>query len=86
MGIALEQGKQSSTIRMDGAIDIVSAAELKEHLVQSLATGHEIHISLDNVTDLDVTAMQLLWAAERAARESGVGFGLTGPAPKGVAA
>jgi anti-anti-sigma factor len=85
MGIALEKGTQSVVLRMDGIIDIVSAQELKEHLVRALEDSREIQISIDAVTDLDVTAMQLLWAAGRAARESGVAFALTGPAPKHIA-
>jgi ABC-type transporter Mla MlaB component len=74
VGIVLEQGTESNTICLDGAIDIGCAAELKEHLVQALGTGKRVCISLERVTNLDVTAYQLLWGAEREAKGLGVGF------------
>jgi len=35
-------------------------------------------VDLEHTTELDVTALQLLWAAERKARASGMGFSLLG--------
>lgn len=81
MGIFLKQGERSSTIRLDGAIDISLASELKALLLKALETGGELHLSLAEATALDVTAMQLLWAAKDAAKASGVGFVFTGPMP-----
>ncbi len=85
MSIALEQGDQSSAIRLEGAIDIASAAELKERLVQALKAGHEegtdVRVSIAGVEYLDVTAYQLLWAAEREARALKVKFSFFGEAP-----
>lgn len=86
MGIALEQEIEWSTIRLEGAIGIESAGELKEHLAQALGCGREIRISLEGATDLDVTTMQLLWAAGRAAKDTGIGFGLAGQEPQEIAA
>jgi len=36
LGIALKQGKESSAIRLEGVIDIASAAELKAVLLDAL--------------------------------------------------
>ena len=79
MGIALEQSENSSVLRLDGVIDISCAAELKTLLLKSLSSGGEIRIALDGVTELDVTAVQLLWAAEREAARAAVAFALSGP-------
>lgn len=84
MGIALEQGKKFSTIRLEGAIDISNASELKAILLSALGAGREVRVALDGVEDLDVTAYQLLWAAERQARGAGVKFSFTGQAPEPV--
>jgi hypothetical protein len=65
MGVALEQGKESSTIRLEGAIGIASAAELKRLLLKALEVSADVRISVEDAIDLDVTAMQLLWAAKR---------------------
>lgn len=84
MGISLNQLDDSSLIRLDGVIDIASAVELKAALLEALATGKEVRISLEATTDLDVTAFQLLWAAEREAKRLGVGLTLTGQPPEQV--
>ena len=78
MGIALEQSENSSVLRLDGVIDISCAAELKTLLLKALASGPEVRIALDGVTELDVTVVQLLWAAEREAARAAVAFALSG--------
>jgi hypothetical protein len=54
--------------------------------VRALNSGKKVRISLDKATDLDVTAVELLWAAEREASKSGVGFSFAGPVPAEVSA
>ncbi len=84
MGIALEQSEESSVIRLDGTINITMAGELKKSLLQALTGGKAVLLSLDKVTDLDVTAMQLLWAARLEAKASGVGFTVIDSVPEPV--
>ena len=70
MGITVEQGEESNVIRLEGAIDIASAAELKSTLLsraQSPGRAGALGARFDHA-DLDVTAIQLLWAAEREAK------------------
>jgi anti-anti-sigma factor len=86
MGIVLEESTAGSVVRLDGAIDIALAAELKAALVQTLRAGRAVAVSLEAVTYLDVTAVQLLWAAERRARQTGADFGVAGGIPDGLAA
>jgi anti-anti-sigma factor len=84
MPVTLEQSEDSSVIRLEGSIDIASAAELKKLFIQAFASGHEVRVELDGATDLDVTAVQLLWAARREAKVMGVEIALTGQAPEQV--
>ncbi len=79
MGITLDESKSEVVIGLDGAVDISSAAELKALLLQALNSGKKARISLDKAADLDVTAVELLWAAEREANKAGVGFSFAGP-------
>ena len=72
MGIILEQGEKTSCVRLQGSIDISLAEELKKVLVDALKAGEEIRVMLGDATYLDVTAVQLLWAAEREAGRMGV--------------
>jgi len=78
MGIVLEQSDNASVLRLTGAIDISCAAELKTVLLQALSSGGDIRIEVDEANELDVTAVQLLWAAEREAARAGVAFALAG--------
>jgi anti-anti-sigma factor len=81
VAITLEQSESLNVLSLEGAIDIASAVELKELLLKALETPAEVRISLEGATYLDVTAVQLLWSAERKATGSGVGFALDGATP-----
>jgi len=78
MGITLEQNTAKSVVRLEGSIDISLAAELKALFAKALSAGKDVSVSLDQVSYLDVTAVQLLWAAGQQARRSGIGFSLSG--------
>jgi anti-anti-sigma factor len=84
MGIALEKNDGNVAIALDGAIDIGCAAELKKSLLDAFQSGNEIRVSLAGVTFLDVTAVQLLWAAKRRAETSGIEFQFQDPVPEAV--
>jgi anti-anti-sigma regulatory factor len=51
-------------------------------LLRALGSGGEIRVMLGEVAYMDVTAAQLLWAAELQARRSGVVFQISGPLPE----
>jgi len=81
LGIIHEQRDESIDLSLEGAVDISCAAELKAALVDALTSGKPVRIVLDRCSALDVTACQLLWAAEREARSLGVELALDGPLP-----
>lgn len=85
MPIETQQNKQLHTIRLEGMVDIASAAQLKAVLLEAIADGGALRLSLESVTCLDVTAVQLLWAANQAARTAGVAIDLDGPLPDSLA-
>lgn len=74
MSIALSHEGGCCRIEFDGAIDISCAEDLKATLVQALETSQEICVCLAGTTELDVTAVQLLWAAARDAEQRRLGF------------
>jgi anti-anti-sigma factor len=86
MPIALNQNKVPNVIRLEGDIDITRAAELKKVLLQALDSKKELRLELTGTPELDVTALQLLWAVEREARRLGVGILLAGRVPDAVLA
>ena len=86
VSVFLDQSETLCLLRLEGEVDIASAAELKKLLLQALASGNDLHVDVERATELDVTAMQLLWAAERAARGAGTGFTLVGRLPEEILA
>ena len=81
MPLTLDQGEAVCLIRLKGEIDITTAADLKKLLLRALASGKDMCVDLERATELDVTALQLLWAADREARGSGRSLKLAGPVP-----
>jgi len=84
MPVTLEQGEGWCLIRMEGEVDISSAADLKKLLIDAVASGKELRVDLERATELDVTALQLLWAAEREARGAVVPVTLAGHLPEAI--
>jgi len=68
LGIIHERRDESIDLSLEGAVD-------------ALTSGMPVRIALDRCSALDVTAYQLLWAAEREARSLGVELTLVGPLP-----
>jgi anti-anti-sigma regulatory factor len=71
-----------ATLRLEGNLEIGSAAELQSRLLEALAVGEPIRIVLEGVTGLDVTGLQLLTAAERAAQARGAAWVRSGAMPE----
>ena len=84
MPVTLEQKDALTLIQLEGAIDVGCAAELKELLIAKLNSGSAVYVSLESATGLDITAVQLLWAAAREAQRVGVEFGFKGQTPEAV--
>lgn len=77
-GISLSRSGELSVLRLAGSIDIGTAAELQAALLKALRGSRQIQVCAEALTDVDVTALQLLWAARRAAVSEGAGFLVSG--------
>jgi len=86
MPVILERKETVCLVQLEGEVAITSAKELKEILLQALGCGTELRVDLERATELDVTTVQLLWAAEREARASGRGFTFAGRVPEEISA
>lgn len=78
----------SSAVELDieGDRTIASAGELKDELCRALASEGDIRVSLERAGILDITAMQLLWAAAREAERNGHSLTFSGPVPEAIRA
>jgi anti-anti-sigma regulatory factor len=84
MPILAEQGEEMCVIHLDSAVTISSAAELKLVILEGLARGQKICFDLRSATELDITVLQLLWAAEREAGITGIEVTISEPVPVSV--
>src|SRR5450756_2611702 len=84
MLIELDQQESLSTIHLDGEVNISSAVELRGLLVQAVSLGKELRVQVGGTGELDVTALQLLWATAQEAKGSGMEFGFMGDLPEKV--
>ena len=78
MPIICDRNETACLITLKGEVNIFCAAELKKSLMEALESGKELRVDLEGVTEVDITALQLLRAAENAATASGTGFTVQG--------
>jgi hypothetical protein len=81
MPLSINRSDETSFINIEGAITISSAAELKLMILQSLELRQKLTFDLQNTTELDITALQLLWTTEREADIRGLPATIAGPVP-----
>ena len=74
MGIALKEEDARRSVCLEGEIDITISTELKTTLITAISSGQPVQIDLGRVTDLDITAVQLLWSAAREAQTASTSF------------
>ena len=72
MSLTLQQHDSTCLLQLDGRITIASAIELKQLLVEWLASGKDLDLNLSGAEEIDITTMQLLWTAAREATRAGV--------------
>ena len=70
MAVSIKQEESQPLIRLGGEFTLASAAELKSLLLEGLASGN-VWLDLEHVGEIDITLMQLLWAAGREADRTG---------------
>ena len=78
MPITLVRNEEHCLIRLEGEVNIASAGDLKQVLLEALASGQELRVDLERAVEPDISTLQLLWAAEREARGAGIGFVVAG--------
>ncbi|MGD1069823.1 MAG: STAS domain-containing protein [Bryobacteraceae bacterium] len=86
MPATLERHADHALIRLEGECTLASAAELKTLLLDGLASGGDLRLDLQGVEEIDITTMQLLWAATREADRVGSGFAIRVSEAAGIAA
>ena len=76
MAVTMERQESQSLIRLEGEFSVTSAAELKGLLLEGLGSGKHLLLDLAQAEEIDITLMQLLWAAGREAGRAGAGMAI----------
>jgi anti-anti-sigma factor len=84
MSIELEQLEDRSVVRLTEAITVGFATDLHKLLMEAVRLNCGIAIDLEGVAELDVSGIQLLYAARQAAERAGISMSLQGSAPRAV--
>jgi len=82
--VMLVRHAESCQIRLQGLVEISAAAELKRILLEALATEGDLHLDCQRLSEVDITAVQLLSAAQHAAQSVGRQFVFDTPPPTEV--
>jgi anti-anti-sigma factor len=78
MDISRDTNAEGIRIRVEGALTIEQAGQLKDALLEALQEGKGIEVDLSSVRALDLAGMQLLCAAHRSAMAGGTVFRVAG--------
>jgi anti-anti-sigma factor len=70
--VILERQQDHALIRLEGECHVTSAAELRTLLLAGMASGETLRLDLRDVASIDISTLQLLWAAGRQAERTGV--------------
>jgi anti-anti-sigma regulatory factor len=65
-----EEQEAKAVLHLSGDINVAGSAELKQLFVQAFSTGKGVQLDLSAATNLDISAIQLLWAAARHAEKT----------------
>jgi len=72
LSVTMQRSESDLLIRLEDAVNVTSAEELKSLLLEGLVSGRDLYLDLERVEEIDVTVMQLLWAAGREADRKGI--------------
>jgi len=78
MPVNVERRELDWSIGLEGPMTVTSAADVRKTLMEWLAAGRDLELDLARTDEIDVTIMQLLWAAAR--EGAGRGMKLSGRA------
>jgi anti-anti-sigma regulatory factor len=82
MHTEVEQAGQDGVLKLQGRCTIEQANELKEVLLRKIGEGEHVSVNLEQVSEIDLTLLQLLCAAHGTSLKLKKQFALDGPLPE----
>lgn len=78
----VEQSDDKRILLINGELTIQNASELKRILMESINNSEHVVLNLENVTEMDLSSLQLLYSAHRTAAKSNRRFTLSNNCPE----
>lgn len=78
MGIGLERSGDRATLTLDGRLVVSAAEAIRDALLEAFSGAREVEVALRDVREADLSLLQLLCAAHRAADARSLPFAVTG--------
>ena len=82
MGLKLEDLNENNIVRVEGCLTIEHAAEWKMCLMESLNRTDRVHLVFENVTEVDISFLQLLCSMHRTVAQDGKNLTLDAHRPE----
>jgi len=82
--IELNISEKNSNLTLKSDITIQISSELKEKLIKALDNSDNININLENVSNIDLSCLQLLCSAHDTALKENKTFKIEGNCPENV--
>ncbi len=82
MHYEIEQAGQDGLLKLQGRCTIEQATDLKEVLLRKIEENGHVSVNLEQVSEIDLTFLQLLCSAHGTSLKLNKGFTLDGPLPE----
>lgn len=76
--VKISKKKDRTRVVVSGSMTIAQAAQLRDGLLQAFDFGKKVELSLAGVTELDLTALQILCSSHRTSYRKGVELTVVG--------
>jgi anti-anti-sigma regulatory factor len=80
----MKAGEGPTVINLNSSLTIDKAAALKDELSAALSKGENLLLNLSEVEELDLSCLQVIYAAHAQAKTSGCSLHFSGQAPESV--
>ena len=69
-----ETAQAEKTLRLEGSLTVLQIGELRTQVMEALKSTKKLTLDLEQAAAVDVTCLQVLYAARRYAEDNGKGF------------
>lgn len=76
--VKITKRKDRTLVAVTGPMTVAQASEIKEALLRAFEPGRPVELSLEQVTEIDVTGLQLICSTHRTAMRDEVALAVTG--------